>query len=65
MSAKVDDKNVITIAVRKHFVTVTDELVVFIKHNRNCESPCKDTKRIMEYLEAELFVAEGYTLLGK
>jgi hypothetical protein len=62
MSPKLDDNNVVSISIRKHFVTITDELIILIKHNKKCESPCKDIKHILNYLEAELFVAEGYTV---
>ena len=50
----------IKINVRKHDVTITDELLVKICHNKDCKRPCPDAEKIVEYLEDELFLAEGY-----
>jgi hypothetical protein len=52
--------NVVSMYIKKHKVIVTDELLVYIYHLKSCENPCKSTKNITDYLEAELFVKDGY-----
>ena len=52
--------NAVSINIRKHKVIVIDETVVHIHHIKSCHKPCELTKDIVGYLEAELFVKEGY-----
>ena len=53
-------ENIVKVNVRRHKVIVKDELIVYIKHNKDCSTPCSETPEIVNYLEAELFVAKGY-----
>lgn len=52
--------NSVSINIRKHKVIVIDETIVHIHHTKSCQKPCELTKDIVGYLEAELFVKEGY-----
>ena len=55
-----ESENIVKINVRKHDVTITDELIVHIHHKKTCPKPCPNTEKIVEYLQAEMFVAEGF-----
>ena len=55
-------KDGVMLYVRKHKVVVIDESVVHIHHTKTCEKPCEKVKEITDYLEAELFVKEGYSV---
>ena len=57
MSAKKD--NSIELNVKGHCVTITGN-VVHVHHKRTCLSPCPTLKDVLSYLEAELFVEDGY-----
>lgn len=52
--------NAVSINIRKHKVIVIDETIVHIHHTKSCQKPCVMTKDIVGYLEAELFLKEGY-----
>jgi hypothetical protein len=52
--------NTVSVNVKKHKVIVIDEMIVHIHHTKSCQKPCVLTKDIVGYLEAELFVKEGY-----
>jgi hypothetical protein len=52
--------NSISINIKKHNVVVIDETIVHINHVRACKNPCIWTQDIVDYLEAEMFVKEGY-----
>jgi len=60
-----DDKLIVKINIRKHEVLVKDELIVHIHHNESCIKPCPDTELIISYLQAEMFVAEGFMVAGE
>ena len=60
-----DDKLIVKINIRKHEVLIKDELIVHIYHNKNCMKPCPDTELIVNYLQAEMFVAEGFMVAGE
>lgn len=57
-----DDKPIVKVNVRNHEVIIEDELIVTIKHKKNCPNPCSEIRSIVAYLEAELFVAEGFVI---
>lgn len=65
MNTKLENSDTVSLTIKKHLVTVKDELIVLIKHPKNCKKPCSDIKSILNYLEAELFVAEGYEVKDK
>jgi hypothetical protein len=50
----------VSINIKKHNVIVIGETIVHIHHTKSCQKPCILTKDIVDYLEAELFVTEGY-----
>lgn len=54
--------NAVSINIRKHKVIVIDETIVHIHHNKSCHKPCLLTRDIVSYLEAELFVKDGYVV---
>jgi hypothetical protein len=57
-----DEKSIVKLNVRKHEVTIEDELIVTIKHKKDCSKPCPATELIVSYLDAEMFVAEGFVV---
>jgi hypothetical protein len=60
----INEKTVV-VNVKKHTVAVTDELVVHIHHHRGCAKPCVRVDEILQYLEDELFVVDGYSVSGE
>ena len=58
--AKMANENIVKVNVRKHKVIVKDELIVYIKHTKDCSKPCSETPEIIKYFEAELFVVKGF-----
>lgn len=56
------DSLIVKLNVHRHHVTVANELLVKIKHNKDCQKPCPDSEKIVSYLEDELFVAEGFVV---
>ena len=61
MAKKKDDK-IVNINLYKHGVVIVDELVVNIKHNKDCSKPCPSNIPILNYLLDELFLAEGFVV---
>lgn len=57
-------KSIVKVNVRRHVVTVEDELIVKIRHTKDCQKPCSETELIVRYLDDELFVAEGFVVEG-
>jgi len=55
-----EGEQIVKINIRGHDVTIKDEIEVFIKHKKSCKKPCEETQMIISYLEAEMFVAEGF-----
>ena len=55
-----ESENIVKINLRKHHVTITDELIEHIHHKHTCTKPCHNNEKIVEYLQAEMFVAEGF-----
>jgi hypothetical protein len=55
-----EEKSIVKLNVRKHEVTVEDELIVKIRHKKSCSTPCSATELIVNYLDAEMFLAEGF-----
>jgi len=62
LDASPSPSSVITINLKKHKVVVTNQNVVHIQHAKKCQTPCTETKDIVGYLEAELFVEGIYTV---
>jgi hypothetical protein len=60
--AKKENSAIVKIGVRKHSVTIADELVVNIRHNKDCQKPCPESKNIVNYLQSEMFLAEGFVV---
>jgi len=60
-----DEKSIVKLNVRKHEVTIEDELIVKIRHKKDCPKPCPATELIVSYLNAEMFVAEGFVVTDK
>lgn len=56
------NESIVKINVRKHYVTIEDELHVHIRHTKECKSPCTEIEPIIDYLERELFLAEGFVV---
>ncbi len=54
------NNSLVNINVRKHKVTIEDELHVKISHNKDCETHCLEKDAIIDYLLAEMFLAEGF-----
>lgn len=52
--------NAVSVNVKKHKVIIIGGTIVHIHHTKSCQKPCVLTKEIVDYLEAELFVTEGY-----
>jgi hypothetical protein len=48
--------SIVKISVRKHPVTIADELFVKIHHGKECRNPCSETENIVSYLQAEMFL---------
>ena len=59
------NKDSVVVNVQKHSVTVTNSNVVHIHHLKTCLKPCDKVEAILEYLEDELFVVEGYAVTGE
>lgn len=57
-----DEKSIVKLNVRKHEVTIEDELIVKIRHKKDCSKPCSEIEPIVNYLDAEMFVAEGFVV---
>ena len=57
-----DNKSIVKVNIRNHEVTIEDELIVKIRHREDCSNPCSEIRNIVMYLEAELFVAEGFVI---
>lgn len=57
-----DKEDTIWLFVRKHKVSIKNELVVHIKHNKKCKNPCPDVEPILEYLQDEMFISEGFMM---
>ena len=55
-------ESIVKIGVRKHWVTIENELHVKIAHNKDCETHCLEKDAIIDYLLAELFLAEGFAV---
>lgn len=55
-----DKESVVEVNVMKHKVSIIDELIVRIKHNNKCTTPCSVTEQIVQYLDDEMFLAEGF-----
>lgn len=60
--SKSSPKNDIIVYVRKHKVVIFNESIVYINHTKTCKKSCEQIKDITDYLEAELFVKEGYSV---
>lgn len=60
MSARKNKPEIVDCVIRKHEVVITNKMVVHIHHKNTCSKPCDQTEKIKNYLEAELFVNEGY-----
>ena len=56
---------IVKLNVRKHAVTVTDELLVKIRHNKDCQDSCPESEKIVGYLEDEMFLAEGFVVTNE
>ena len=52
----------ISVNIKKHKVSVTNEKIISIHCPKSCKKPCEFTTDIVNYLEAELFVKEGYVV---
>jgi hypothetical protein len=59
-----NEKSIVKVNVRKHEVAIEDELIVTIKHKKDCSNPCSELRNIVMYLEDELFVAEGFVIVN-
>jgi len=55
-----DKESIVELTVLRHKVSIIDELVVTIKHTKKCGKPCKATNQIVQYLDDEMFLAEGF-----
>jgi hypothetical protein len=53
------DNHTIELHIKGHDVTVRGN-VVHVHHKKSCDTPCLGLKPVLEYLEAELFVVDGY-----
>ena len=52
--------NTVELNVWQHSITVTDSTIVHVHHKSTCGPTCSALRSILDYLEAELFVEEGY-----
>lgn len=57
-----NNSSFITIYVKKHKVVIEDELTVIIFHNKDCQEHCLENDKIIQYLQDELFLSEGFTV---
>lgn len=55
-----DKESILELTVLRHKVSIVDELVVTIKHTKKCSKPCKATEQIVQYLDDEMFLAQGF-----
>jgi hypothetical protein len=53
-------KNIVKVNIRNHKAIVEDELIITIKHPKECTRPCTEIERIVEYLQDEMFIVEGF-----
>lgn len=59
-----NNQSTVKINVRGHVVMIENELHVKIIHNKNCQTHCLENGAIIDYLQAELFLAEGFTVIN-
>lgn len=65
MKNKNEESEVVKVNVKKHTAEITGRNVVKVNHHKQCAKPCVRVDEILEYLEAELFVDEGYVVTGE
>ena len=58
-------KSIVNVNVRKHTVSIEDELIVKIRHNKDCPKNCPEIESIVTYLDDELFLAEGFVVTNE
>lgn len=57
-----DKESIVELTVFRHKVSIVDELVVTVKHTKKCKMPCNKTEQIVQYLDDEMFLAEGFKI---
>lgn len=57
--------SIVKIGVRKHWVTIENELHVKITHSEDCQTNCLENGAIIDYLQAELFLKDGFIVTNE
>jgi hypothetical protein len=58
------NENTVILGLHNHTVIVTDRNIVHIHHHKTCTKPCESVDKILTCLEDELWVDEGYSVMG-